>query len=200
MKKHEFLAKLRDSLSGLPREDVKRSLDYYSEIIDDRIEDGLTEEEAVEQLGSIDEIVSQILMETPLTRIVNAKVKQTRSLRAWEIILLILGSPVWLPLLIAAAAIVLSIYIVLWAVIFSLYSVVVSIVAAAASGIISGFAMLFSGISAPGGLLVGLGFLGIGAAILLLLCFNRFSKGLCILGRMLLLGIKNCFVRKRRVE
>ncbi|MCH5279697.1 MAG: DUF1700 domain-containing protein [Christensenellaceae bacterium] len=200
MNKHEFLSILRDRLSGLPKEDIERSLDYYSEIIDDHIEDGLTEEEAVKKVGSIDEIISQIFMETPLTRIVNAKVKQKRSLRAWEIILLILGSPVWLPLVISAAVIVLSIYIVLWSIIVSLYGVVISIAATAVSGIFGGFALLIAGNSASGALLMGIGLICVGAAILLLLGFNRIAKGIFLLGKKLLFGIKNCFVRKGRVK
>ena len=77
MKKQEFLAVLRDRLRGLPQEDIQRSVDYYSEMIDDRMEDGLREESAVAALGSMDEIVSQILMETSLPKLVKAKVKRS---------------------------------------------------------------------------------------------------------------------------
>ncbi|MBR5538496.1 MAG: hypothetical protein IKU61_01205 [Clostridia bacterium] len=47
MNKQEFLEELRKGLSGLPKEDVRERLNFYGEIIDDRIEEGLTEEEAV---------------------------------------------------------------------------------------------------------------------------------------------------------
>ena len=39
MKKNEFLAELRGRLAGLSEADLNRSLDYYAEMIDDRMED-----------------------------------------------------------------------------------------------------------------------------------------------------------------
>ena len=60
MNKAEFLAALRERLSGLPEEDFNRSVDYYTEMIDDRVEDGMSEEEAVACLGSMDEIITQM--------------------------------------------------------------------------------------------------------------------------------------------
>ena len=47
MSKQEFLAQLRKGLSGLPKEDLEERLTFYSEMIDDRIDDGMAEEEAV---------------------------------------------------------------------------------------------------------------------------------------------------------
>ena len=47
MNKAQFLCELEKLLYGLPQEDIKQSLDYYSEIIDDRIEDGLSEYDAI---------------------------------------------------------------------------------------------------------------------------------------------------------
>ena len=49
MNKSEFLGELEKSLSELPEKDRSRSLDYYGEMIDDRTEEGLSEEEAVEE-------------------------------------------------------------------------------------------------------------------------------------------------------
>ena len=53
MTKQAFAAALRNELSGLPREDIDRSIDFYCEMIDDRMEEGLTEEEAVSAIGSV---------------------------------------------------------------------------------------------------------------------------------------------------
>lgn len=64
MNKYEFLAEIRKRLSGLSKEDIDRFLDYYREMIEDRIEDGLTEEEAVVALGPIDDIVAQIFADS----------------------------------------------------------------------------------------------------------------------------------------
>ena len=59
MRKQEFLAKLRKGLSGLPQDDIEERLIFYSEMIEDRKEEGLSEEEAVAAIGSVDEIVAQ---------------------------------------------------------------------------------------------------------------------------------------------
>ena len=40
MKKTEFLAQLRGRLGQLPPQDIEKTLEYYSEMIDDKIEDG----------------------------------------------------------------------------------------------------------------------------------------------------------------
>ena len=76
MTKVEFLAELRAALAGLPEADIEKSLDFYSEMIDDRVEDGLPEEEAVAALGSIEDIKTQILKDIPITKIIKEKVKK----------------------------------------------------------------------------------------------------------------------------
>ena len=47
MNKIEFMQKLKDGLAGLSPKDREEQLNFYSEMIDDRIEEGLSEEEAV---------------------------------------------------------------------------------------------------------------------------------------------------------
>lgn len=47
MLKEEFLAQLRGGLAGLPQEDLEERLAFYSELLDDRMEEGLSEAEAV---------------------------------------------------------------------------------------------------------------------------------------------------------
>ena len=68
MTKTEFLLRLREMLSELPQEDVAERLVFYGEMIDDRMEDGLTEDEAVSGIGQPEEIAQQILAETPVRR------------------------------------------------------------------------------------------------------------------------------------
>ena len=63
MNKEEFLNALRSALAGLPQEDIEERLAFYSESIDDRVEDGLTEEEAVEAIGTVAEVRDQIMAE-----------------------------------------------------------------------------------------------------------------------------------------
>ena len=126
MNKNEFLTALRGRLNGLPEEDIIKSMDYYGEMLDDRIEDGMSEEEAVEALGSIEDIMSEILSAVSLPKLVKEKVKPKRALKAWEIVLLILGAPLWIPLVAAVLITVLSIYLSIWSIIISLYAVCTS--------------------------------------------------------------------------
>lgn len=43
MNKEEFLFQFKKKLTGLSEKDINKSLDYYSEMIDDSMEDGLNE-------------------------------------------------------------------------------------------------------------------------------------------------------------
>ena len=109
MNKEAFLLALYDALRGLPVEDKERSIAYYREMIDERVEDGMSEEEAVAALGPMDEIVREIVEAVPLSAIVRDRVTPRRGLRAWEIALLVLGSPLWLPLALTALVLLLSV-------------------------------------------------------------------------------------------
>lgn len=80
MHKQDFLTALSDALYGLPQSDIDQSIEYYSEIIDDQMEEGISEEEAVASLGAPDAVAKQILMDTALPKLVKAKVKPSRTL------------------------------------------------------------------------------------------------------------------------
>ena len=53
MNKQEFLSGLRKGLCGLPQDDIEERLSFYGEMIDGRIEEGLSEEEAVSEIGAL---------------------------------------------------------------------------------------------------------------------------------------------------
>lgn len=201
MNREEFLAALRKGLSGLPQEDIERSIEFYGELIDDHMENGLSDEEATAALGSVDEIVAQILSETSLPKLIKAKVRPNRALKVWEVVVVILGAPLWLPLLLAAGILVFSIYIVLWSVIFSLYAVDLSLAVCSLAGLVSllPFGVLYGNLAA-GVLMVGAGMICAGLAILLFLGLLGVTKaGLC-LSRNILRWIKSPFIRKENAE
>ncbi len=129
MNKYEFLAKLSKKLDGLPADEVKERLNFYAEMIDDGIEEGLSEEEAVAKIGDTDEIATKINTEE------SENPTEKRKLKAWEIVLIVLGSPLWIALAAAAFAVALSLYVSLWAVIVSLWAVFASLVGSAAGGL-----------------------------------------------------------------
>ena len=45
MSRDAFIGELRHKLTGIPQEAVDRTVEYYSELIADSMEDGLSEEE-----------------------------------------------------------------------------------------------------------------------------------------------------------
>jgi len=196
MNKIEFLTVLRERLQGLPEEDINKSIDFYCEMIDDRVEDGMSEEEAVEALGNIEEIISQILSEVSLPKLVKEKVKPKRALKAWEIVLLVLGAPLWIPLLAAVILTVLAVYLSVWSVIISLYAVDLSIAVSGLACIGVAVALLFDGQFVPAGVVFGAGLVCMGLAILLLFAFNLVTKGILWISKKVLLGIKGLFIGK----
>lgn len=116
MNKRKFISELRKKLSRLPRKEIEERLSFYSEMIDDHIEEGLSEEEAVRAVGSIENIAKQI----PGAKGADS---MKRELSGWDIALLIIGAPLWAPLLIAAFVIYFSLYIVLWSLVAVLWAV-----------------------------------------------------------------------------
>ena len=199
MNKQDFIASLRASLSGLPKQDVEDRLNFYSEMIDDRIEEGLTEQEAVLAIGSVTTVSSQIISDIPLSKIAKEKIKPKRGLRAWEILLLALGSPIWLSLLIAAFAVVFSLYVSVWSVIISLWAVFASLVAFVAGGIIAGIIFIVVGNVLTGVCMIGTALVCAGLSIFSFFGCKAATKGLLWLTKKLALGIKKCFVKKEEV-
>ena len=53
MGKKEFLAALRRALRGLPARDIDGHCEFFEEIINDRMEDGLSEAAAVHDIADI---------------------------------------------------------------------------------------------------------------------------------------------------
>lgn len=196
MNKTEFLTALRSQLSGLPGGDVQRTLDFYSEMIDDYVEDGMSEAEAVAAVGPVRDIVGQILAETPLPKLVRAKVQPKHPLKPWEVVLLVLGSPVWLPLLFAAILVILSCYVAVWSVIVSLYAVDLSLVLCAVASIFGAFRSLALNGILPFIFLIGLGLMSAGLSVLLFFAFNKVSAWILRLSKRALLAVKFRFLKK----
>lgn len=63
MTKKEYLKKLKKAISTLNKSDSKSIIDYYGEIIDDKIESGYDEEKAVESLESVQSVAERTLEE-----------------------------------------------------------------------------------------------------------------------------------------
>ena len=200
MKKQEFLDALRDKISGLPKEDIEERINFYSEMIDDRIEDGKKEAKAIKELGDLDEIASQIIEETPLSKIVKNKVKSATKPSALTIVLLILGSPVWLSLLISAFAVIFSLYVSIWAIVVYLWAVFGSFVVSAPVFSLAGIITVFLGYPI-GGIVTSLsGILLAGLAILMYFGCLETTKGVIKLTKITILAIKRSLTKKKEAR
>ena len=198
MKKREFLDRLKASLWAMPEADKERSADYYAEMIDDRMEDGLSEEEAVAAIGDLDEIVKQILNETPRppATVKKEQKQQKQGLETWMIVLLVLGSPVWIPLVASAAGTVISVYVSLWTVVISLYAVFIALAAASVGCVVGSFFMI--GRFAEVLVAWGAALLCAGLAIGVFMLSNLAAKGLVALTKLCWEGCKHIFKGKEQ--
>ncbi len=164
MTKYEFLEKLKSGLHGLPDKELQGSLEYYGEMIDERIESGLSEEDAVAQLGDPETVAREILLDLPLSTLIKQNYKRKSPWTAWEIVLLVLGSPLWLSLGLTAVALVFTLYALLWVVVTVLWTVDIAVGVASIASILSAFSVLLS--SFPNALFnFGLGILCAGVAV-----------------------------------
>lgn len=196
MKKVDYLNELRKRLTGLPQEDIDDRVSFYGEMIDDRIEEGLSEEEAIESIGSIESIIAQTMSETPLTKLVKEKIRPKRDLKAWEIILLVLGAPLWIPVVLGAIICILALYFTIWVFIASVY-VVDLCLAGSVFASLAGIFVYLKSLNVAGALFAfGSGLAMAGLAIILLIGCIWLTKCLIRFTGSGLLGVKTSFVGK----
>lgn len=124
MTRDEFLGRLGELLSCLPAEQVEETKAFYAEAIADRMEDGMSEEEAVAAMGTPGEVAEATLDDLPAVPRAIARTRRRSTALLW--VLAIVGSPVWVPLL---AAVAVTVYICIW-----VLALCVWIVAAALGG------------------------------------------------------------------
>ena len=147
MTKLEFLAALAGRLSLLSQEERQKSIDFYSEMIDDRLEEGMSEDEAVASLEPVEVIAREILCDQPLADLLRARTSVSAGTKRHSVlqtILLILGFPIWFPLLLTGVILVLCVYLVIWCLIISVYAVVAALGLSALTAVVTGFVFIAS--------------------------------------------------------
>lgn len=117
MTKEKFLAKLRTQLKKYGIANSDQYISYYSEFLDDLMEDGYSEKEAINKIGSPNKVILSILSDE------NVQIPQAKS--KVKSALLLLGIPVWGPIIAAG-------YIILLALVFA---VMICGIASSLSGI-----------------------------------------------------------------
>ena len=193
MNKTEFLDALRHALGKLPSYEVEQSIAFYAEMIDDRIEDGMSEHEAVAALGSVHAIAAQIVAETP--PIPKAIAKANTGSRTLNVVLLVVFSPIWVPLVLALIVAALMVHLSIWMVIVALWTAVAVLILCAPIGF-----FLLAWCLANGYPLTGLFQLGAGLAASGLGLFAWFGVLAASKGLVSLTGTFGRWVKSRLVK
>ena len=133
MNKQEYLAQLRAALACLPEGEIEESVGFYAEMIDDRVADGMTEEEAVAQLDDPKAAARAIIADLPAVPRTVVLTKQRNRALYWTLV--ILGFPLWFPLLLAAGMLVLAGLLTIWCLILGLWLLAAGLLAGGPLGI-----------------------------------------------------------------
>lgn len=149
MTKLEWMKDMRKRLARLPDYELARTLSYYSEMIEDRMEDGMEEEAAVKSLGDPEAIAADVLIDTPLGALIQGKMREQReksgNRRLW-IVLSIVCFPIWMPLLLGLGSVILAVYACVWAVVIALLALEFSLAAVGIFGLFGAVLALGSGL------------------------------------------------------
>lgn len=193
MTKQEFLSELERALGKLPHAEVEQALAFYDEAISDRMEDGLSEAEAVADLGPIDEIAAQIAAETP--PIPRAIARANTGSRTLNIVLIAVFSPIWVPVVLALAAAALAVYVAIWAVIAALWAADATLVLMPFAGLAALASTLGGGMPLPGVFVFGLSLVSSGFGLVASFAVFWASKLLFQATRIFARWIASLFVR-----
>lgn len=193
MTRQEFLSELERALGKLPHAEVEQALAFYDEAISDRMEDGLSEAEAVADLGPIDEIAAQIAAETP--PIPRAIARANTGSRTLNIVLLAVFSPIWIPIVLALAAAALAVYVAIWAVIAALWAVDAVLVLMPLAGLAALASTVGGGMPLPGVFVFGLSLVSSGFGLVASFAVFWASKLLFRATRTFARWIASLFVR-----
>ena len=196
MKRLEFINELGGALSVLPPEEVRPILDYYMEIIADRMEDGLTEEAAIASLGPIDQLAEKLLAEheaestdlqpapsepSPSPEAAPAEdVPSSRRFPGWVLALAIILSPLWLALFCVLIGVEVTVWVTLGSLVVAAGAMILCGIPGAVIALIAAFnpLSLYGRIFISGMCLLcaGLGFLLLPFTIWLIRLFARLHR------------------------
>lgn len=193
MRKDDYLARLRVRLAQMDGEEREAQLAYYEELFQDMAEDGLSEEEIVARLGTPEVVAEELLAQMPMAELVKSRVRPRGGWTALTVVLLILGAPLWIPLVFTSLVLVGSFFLVLFSLVLAL---VVTVLALALGAVTLPFAVLFGGSAMPLLLALGFGLIGLGAlpfAALFIAWVCRGLRKLCVAAWR---KIKSWFIRR----
>ena len=183
--KKQFLSDLAEELErrGVDDKDV---VEYYSEIIDERVATGDSEKEVVKTLGDIDEVMKDIEANQQLDE-ATKKPTLSNGLKALVAVLGVLSLPVLIPV----ATVIFAFIVTLLAIIFSAIITLIALVVAAVATLVGMVVGVFVG-ELPVAWLV----FAIGAILIIVpLCIEGI-RGLIFIVRKLIMWIANRINKK----
>lgn len=145
MNKKVFLEELRNWMEEFSMEQIERTLSYYEEIISDKMEEGMTEEEVVRSLGSPEEIVKEMLLELPIPTLLEERLKPKKGLAFWQMGLMAVGGVIVFPILFSLLMAAFSVYFAIWMVVAALYLTVAAIGVSGMAALVGATVMTFRG-------------------------------------------------------
>lgn len=177
MTRNEFISSLSARLQGIPGTERQKALDWYSELICDRMEE-MPEADAVSGIGSVDEIADEILSQyrqnTTAVQPTGGTEPQSRRSpdkgvnTALVIFAAVVLSPIWLPLLITGLSLALVAVLLVWCAVVTVGVMLVSAAAVGAVGLVYGFWALFVINPAYGLLVLGTALISAGLTLALI--------------------------------
>ena len=177
MTRNEFITSLSARLQGIPGTERQKALDWYSELICDRMEE-MPEADAVSGIGSVDEIADEILSQyrQNTTAVHSSDGTEPQSRRspdkgvntALVIFVAAVLSPIWLPLLIVGLSLAFVAVVLVWCAVVTVGVMLVSAAAVGAVGLVYGFWALFVINPAYGLLVLGTALISAGLTLALI--------------------------------
>lgn len=177
MTRNEFISSLSARLHSIPEAEKNKALDWYSELICDRMEE-MPEADAVSGIGSVDEIADEILSQyrQNTTAVHSSDSTEPQSRRspdkgvntALVIFAAAVLSPIWLPLLIVGLSLAFVAVVLVWCAVVTVGVMLVSAAAVGAVGLVYGFWALFVINPAYGLLVLGMALISAGLTLALI--------------------------------
>lgn len=194
MDKLQFLTQLRKGLEKLPEADIEKSIAFYAEMIDDRVDEGETEEAAVAAMGNPLDVAATIVDELPA--VPKAIIKSKTKSKTLNWILLVVGSPIWLSLALAAASVLFAVYLTIWALVVTVWALAVALLVAAPLALVTFLICVAYGYFWVGIWELGGGLIVAGIGIFCLYGALKASAALIDVSKRYVLKVRSWFLKK----
>lgn len=191
MNKGEFLNQLASCLEKMNNAEKNKFITYYDEMISDYVENGVTEEEAVEKIGTPKKIAEVLLEDYD-----NVKLNlPSTSSKVLNFLIAVVGFPLWGSVFLAFILLVLSIYILIWCVPFATGAGCAGFFAASIIGIV-GTPFVMGKSSAVAIMQLGTGIASIGISLLLGIATIDLTKKFVIISKNFTIKLVALFKKK----